>query len=70
MKTGTEFIPSAFAIFHQYKTLAEKAIKQIEEKDMWLKPQENANSIYIIMKHLSGNMQSRWTDFLLTDGEK
>lgn len=70
MKTDTYLIPSALAIFKQYKTLADKAIGQIPPSSLFIRIDPESNSIYIIMKHMSGNMQSRWTDFLTTDGEK
>lgn len=50
--------------------MAEKAIDQLNDADMHYKPDSESNSIAIIMKHMSGNMISRWTDFLTTDGEK
>jgi hypothetical protein len=70
MKTGTSFLPSAIFIFKQYKNLADKAIGQLTPEMLTVKPDSESNSISIIMKHLSGNMLSRWTDFLTTDGEK
>jgi hypothetical protein len=70
MKTGTDLLPSSIRIFKQYKELADKAIAQIEETAIHWKPEPESNSIYLIIKHMSGNMQSRWTDFLTTDGEK
>jgi hypothetical protein len=70
MKTGTSLIPSATGIFKQYKKLADKAIEQIPEHFLHHQPDPESNSIYLIMKHMSGNMLSRWTDFLTTDGEK
>lgn len=70
MKTGTVFLPSAISIFKQYKGLADKAIAQIGETELHWKPEPESNSIYVIIKHMSGNMQSRWTDFLTSDGEK
>lgn len=69
-KTGTNPIESAKAIFMQYKTLAEKAMNQVADDTLLWKPDYESNSIYHIVKHLSGNMQSRWTDFLTSDGEK
>lgn len=56
--------------FEYYKMLAEKAIEQCEEKKLFIQHHDNDNSIGIIVKHMSGNMLSRWTDFLTTDGEK
>ena len=56
--------------FLYYKTLGEKAIAQVEPEQLFSTVNENTNSIAVIIKHLSGNMLSRWTDFLTTDGEK
>lgn len=57
--------------FEYYKSLADKAILQVEDdaKLNW-QPDPNSNSIAIIVQHLAGNMRSRWTDFLNSDGEK
>lgn len=52
------------------KKLADGAIEQITEEQLFKLPDEESNSIAIIMKHMSGNMKSRWTDFLTTDGDK
>lgn len=57
-------------LFRQYKDLGEKAMAQVDEEQLNWKPGENSNSISIIVKHLAGNMRSRWTDFLISDGEK
>lgn len=70
MKTDTLLLPSSLRIFKQYKTLADSAIKQIDEAGLHWKPETESNSIAIIMKHMSGNMLSRWSDFLTSDGEK
>ncbi len=53
-----------------YKTIAEKAINQLNENQLFISFNDDTNSIATIIKHLSGNMLSRWTDFLTTDGEK
>jgi hypothetical protein len=52
------------------KAQAEKAIAQLSDADLHWQPEPESNSIAIIMKHIAGNMLSRWTDFLTTDGEK
>lgn len=52
------------------KSQAEKAIAQLKDEDLHWQPDPESNSIAIIMKHMAGNMISRWTDFLTTDGEK
>ena len=57
-------------LFTYYKKLGEKAIDQIEDKYLFHTPDDNRNSISVIIKHLHGNMLSRWTDFLTSDGEK
>lgn len=58
------------ASFRAYKKLAEKALAQIKDEEYFVTLDEESNSIAIIMKHMAGNMISRWTDFLTTDGEK
>ena len=56
--------------FQHYKLLGEKTFAQLEEQDIFWKQHPESNSIAIIVKHLWGNMRSRWTDFLTSDGEK
>ena len=56
--------------FQQYKNLGDKSFAQIEEPDFHFQPNNEANSIAIIIQHMHGNMISRWTDFLTEDGEK
>lgn len=53
-----------------YKTIAEKAMEQLSEEQLFVSVNEDTNSIANIVKHMSGNMISRWTDFLTSDGEK
>jgi hypothetical protein len=65
-----EYLDSARRQFRMYKQLGEKAIAQVEDKDLNWQPNDDSNSIAAIVKHLWGNMLSRWTDFLTTDGEK
>ncbi len=66
----TSYIEHAKAIFRQYKKLADGAIAQVADADLTRTLDPEMNSIAIIMKHVAGNMVSRWTDFLTTDGEK
>ncbi len=66
----TEYLPGTIHVFHGLRNLAEKAIEQLPEEKLFVTLGEDENSIVILMKHLSGNMLSRWTDFLTTDGEK
>jgi Protein of unknown function (DUF1572) len=56
--------------FRNYKKLAERAIDQINTDEYFKAIDEESNSIAVIVKHLGGNLRSRWTDFLTTDGEK
>ncbi|SEM26623.1 Protein of unknown function [Aquimarina amphilecti] len=56
--------------FLYYKSLGEKTIDQVSDKNLFWQYNEDSNSIAIIAKHLWGNMKSRWTDFLTSDGEK
>jgi hypothetical protein len=57
-------------LFGYYKSLGEKALAQITDEALFHSPDAKSNSISVIIKHLHGNMLSRWTDFLTTDGEK
>ncbi|MDQ0178564.1 DUF1572 family protein [Bacillus chungangensis] len=67
---GKEYLSVTVDQFHHMKKRAEKAIIQLDEQDLHWKPNEQSNNIAIIIKHLSGNMHSRWVDFFSTDGEK
>src|SRR3954471_17161527 len=64
------YLDSARRQFLMYKGLGEKAIAQMNDAGLAWQANEDSNSVYIIVKHLWGNMLSRWTDFLTTDGEK
>jgi hypothetical protein len=70
MMTGEMFLQSALKEFRDYKTLGDKMFAQISEKDFHFLPNEECNSIAINIQHLHGNMLSRWTNFLMEDGEK
>jgi uncharacterized damage-inducible protein DinB len=56
--------------FRRHKKLAEKAMAPLSEEAFFHRPGDQVNSIALIVKHLGGNLTSRWTDFLTTDGEK
>src|SRR5687767_4430694 len=64
------FLSSSKKLFQYYKDLGEKAIAQIDDTHINWKPNEASNSIALIVHHLTGNMLSRFTDFLTSDGEK
>lgn len=65
-----DFIESARKQFEYYKMLGDKAMQQLSDEQLFWSFNEESNSIATIVKHLWGNMLSRWTDFLTTDGEK
>ena len=66
----TSYLKDSIAVFRQYKKLAERAMEQVTDEQLFIAIDAEANSIAIIVKHMVGNMRSRWTDFLTTDGEK
>ncbi|MGI4872233.1 MAG: DUF1572 domain-containing protein [Janthinobacterium lividum] len=66
----TDFLPSARKQFAYYKLLGEQALAQVPDEALCWQPNPACNSLASIVKHLAGNMRSRWTDFLTTDGEK
>jgi len=65
-----QYLDSAKRQFMMYKQLGEKAMAQLDEQELNWHANEDSNSIATIVKHMWGNMLSRWTDFLTTDGEK
>src|SRR6185369_451966 len=65
-----QYLEDALSSFRAYKKLADKAIEQTKNDELFVTLDEESNSIAVIMKHIAGNMISRWTDFLTTDGEK
>jgi hypothetical protein len=70
MSNDEVFLSSSIKLFHYYKKLGEGAIAQLDDHEIRLRPNEASNSISLIVHHLTGNMLSRWTDFLTSDGEK
>jgi len=66
----TSYIQDATTLFQYYKKLGEGAMAQLNDEQLLAALDPEMNSITIIVKHLSGNMRSRWTDFLTSDGEK
>src|SRR5215470_8713836 len=69
-KFNTAYLEDSLSLFRFYKKLAEGAIEQVSDEDLFVALDEEMNSIAILMKHMAGNMRSRWTDFLTSDGEK
>ncbi|TDO72826.1 uncharacterized protein DUF1572 [Flavobacterium chryseum] len=70
MSADTSYLESVKKQFLYYKMLGEKAMDQLEPEQLFVSVNEDTNSIATIIKHISGNMLSRWTDFLTSDGEK
>jgi hypothetical protein len=66
----TSYIHDSISLFRQYKNLAERAIAQVSDEHLTAVLDNEMNSIALIVKHMAGNMRSRWTDFLTSDGEK
>src|SRR5436190_5112534 len=67
---GSTFLEESIKSHRGLKSNVEKALEQLNDSDIHWSMNEDSNSIAIIMKHIAGNMISRWTDFLTTDGEK
>src|SRR5713101_7915785 len=69
-KFTTSYLEDSIALFLFYKKMAEGAIEQVTDEQLFATLDGEMNSIAIIVKHMSGNMRSRWTNFLTSDGEK
>ena len=70
MPLWNAYIEDILFSFRKQKELAEKAFRQVADENFFQKPGEHSNSIAIVIKHMAGNLASRWTDFLTTDGDK
>jgi Protein of unknown function (DUF1572) len=70
MNAPSEFLPAIIDAYEANKRLADRAVEQVPDAKLHVPLDENTNSIAVIMKHVAGNLLSRWTDFLTTDGEK
>jgi hypothetical protein len=66
----TSYIKDATTILINYKRMAERAMAQVSDEELFCALDTEANSIAVIVQHLMGNFRSRWRDFLATDGEK
>ena len=66
----TSYVKDSLDLFRYYKKLAERAIEQCPDEGLFTILDSESNSIAIIVKHMAGNMRSRWTNFLTSDGEK
>jgi hypothetical protein len=70
MEITATFVSAAVHAFEANKRLADRAVEQLPDDKLHVALDENTNSIAVIMTHIAGNLLSRWTDFLTTDGEK
>ncbi len=70
LKVTTSCLEDSLSLFGFYKKMTEKAIEQLSDEELFATLDEEMNSIAVIVKHMAGNMRSRWTDFLISDGEK
>jgi hypothetical protein len=70
LRFTTSYLEDSLSLFRYYKNLAERAMAQVTDDQLLAVLDSEANSIAVMVKHLSGNMRSRWPDFLTTDGEK
>jgi len=70
LKFTTSYLEDSLSLFRYYKKLAERAMDQVSGEQLFAALDREANSIAVIVKHMAGNMRSRWTGFLVADGEK
>jgi hypothetical protein len=70
LKFTTSYLEDSIGVFRYYKRLAEGAIAQVSDEELYRSLDPEMNSIALIVKHMAGNMCSRWSDFLTSDGEK
>ena len=70
LKFTTSYLEDSLELFRYYKKLGERAMEQVSDQQLSATLDGEMNSIALIVKHMAGNMRSRWTDFLTTDGEK
>src|SRR6266498_84335 len=69
-KMDAQYLPEAISQLRGLKKLAEKALAQVSDEGFFAVLDPESNSVALIVKHIAGNLRSRWTDFLMSDGEK
>src|SRR3954467_7544431 len=67
---STSYIEDSLSLFRYYKKLSEGAMEQLSDQQLFTALDEEMNSVAIIVKHMAGNMRSRWTDFMTSDKKK
>ncbi len=70
LKFTTSYLEDSIELLRYYKKMAERAMDQVTDEQLYEALDGEANSIAVVVKHMAGNMRSRWTDFLTSDGEK
>lgn len=70
MALAERYLDTVRAALQEQKGLAERALAQLSDEELHRSPGEESNSVAILVQHIGGNLRSRWTDFLTTDGEK
>src|SRR6201987_1396881 len=70
LKLTTSHVEDSLSLFRYYKKLGEGAMAQVGDEQLLVALDPEMNSVALIVKHMAGNMRSRWTDFLTSDGEK
>lgn len=70
LRFTTSYLADSISLFRYYKMLTERAMAQVTDEQLMVVLNNEMNSIAVIVKHMAGNMRSRWTDFLTSDGEK
>src|SRR5881409_845903 len=70
LKFTTSYLEDSLSLFRYYKKLAEGAMEQVTDEQLFAVLDEEMNSIAVVVKHMTGNMRSRWMNFLTSDGEK
>src|SRR5262245_44561556 len=65
-----DLLPDLLFEFRRHKDLADRAMAQLDDRAFFERPGAHVNPVALIVKHLAGNLDSRWTEFLTTDGEK
>ena len=70
LKFTTSYLEDSLSVLRYYKRLTEAAMQQVTDEQLFVVLDPEMNSIALMVKHMAGNMRSRWTDFLTSDGEK
>jgi hypothetical protein len=66
----TPILETSIDELRKVKRLADKAIEQLDDEQLWTRIDPESNSVAVVMRHMAGNMRSRWTNFRTSDGEK